>query len=80
MIDLKELRLLSEEGYQASAVVVFELLDMLEAAQNDAARYQWIAKQKHVWAVLGDRYNMPEIDEGATTFEESIDIAMASKS
>lgn len=81
MIDLKELR---DRANGASSCVSFtktdalELIDQLEAAQKDAARYQYLARLKHAWAVLGDIYDLPSEDEGAKDLGSSIDIAIAS--
>lgn len=55
---------------------IIELLDMLEAAQKDAARYRYISNLKHIWGVLGDRYNLPAEENGAGTLDESIDLAI----
>lgn len=46
MIDLKELRQRAIHKYGASAAEVIELLDMLDAAKLDAARYQWLRRWK----------------------------------
>lgn len=46
MIDLKTLREFASCGEAVNHNVVLELLDMLEAAQKDAARYQWIKSKR----------------------------------
>lgn len=46
MIDLKKLREFASCGEAVNHNVVLELLDMLEATQKDAARYQWLRKWK----------------------------------
>lgn len=44
-------------------------------AQQDAARYRWIAKQKDAWDVLGSAYNLPSEEHGCKNLTESIDAA-----
>ena len=86
MIDLKKLRedveSVKSAGFLHSALTcdeALELLDQLEAAQKDAARYRYIANAKHAWAVLGDVYDLPAEEHGANNLDESIDIAMSSQ-
>lgn len=61
---------------QQPAIDLNALLDRLEQAEKDAARYRWIAKQRHAWAVIGDAYDLPSEFEGANSLSEAIDAAM----
>lgn len=83
MVDLKRLREHAESamrnGHGTNSMKpaqMIELLDRLEAAQKDAARYRYISNLKHIWGVLGDRYNLPAEENGAGTLDESIDLAI----
>lgn len=83
MIDLKKLRESAthagQDGYGIDAFAVLEILDQLEAAQKDAARYQWI---RETYSEDGVEF-WPDAVAFADTEEKldaAIDAAMASKS
>lgn len=68
MIDLKKLREYASYGEAVSHKTVLDLLDILEAAQKDAARYRWLRDENtDVALVLDKRTNYtPPSDDGLT--------------
>ena len=91
MIDLKNLRTQSENlatmrarYFQISVDGAIELLDMLAAAQKDAARYQWL-KNNHlrIWrsnleSNLGAESMDLDFEAEGCDLDEAIDAAMQS--
>lgn len=82
MIDLKTLREEVHAGYLPSAVVVFELLDMLSAAQKDAARYQFARSDKSQGSsdilIVRKIWGGDQIILNSSEADEAIDVAMQS--
>ena len=83
MIDLKNLRDDMEfrafndvTSCELSPVQILELLDQLEAAQKDAARYQWLRDNCTRAGVIVDVGAGAEI---FNTIDDAIDDAMASQ-
>lgn len=92
MINLKKLREVlnnavvkfgSDAVQEVSASTVLELLDMLEVAQKDAARYRWIRKNKVAHGETIDRIYQDQVvyfsfGLNGNNMDEAIDAAMQS--